>query len=160
MNALQAHHYKMSVIDNKMGVVATCVTDGVDKGAVHSTGKTALLLKNGEYTAVAAVDEIEDLMVVGEVNEVPDNALALVLLLLVIERKPVEQPVNSAAGGLICDPKASDVWWGSHKLRVSGRETAISWQIPTHSFPQNVVGPHQGHHFCWHRGERTTVMSQ
>ena len=92
MNALQAHHYKTSIIDNKMGVVATRVADGVDKGAVHSTSKTKFLVENGEYTVVAAVDEIEDLAVVGEVNEVPDDALALVLFLLVLEHKPVEQP--------------------------------------------------------------------
>ena len=159
MNALQAHHYKMSIIDDEMGVVATRVADGVDKGAVCSTGKTKFLVENGEYTVVA-VDDIEDLAVVREVNEVPDDALALVLFLLVLEHKLVDQPVDGAASGLVCDPKASDVWWGGHKLRVSGRETAIFRKIPTHSLPQNVVGPRQGHRCCRHRGERTAVMIQ
>ena len=143
-----------------MGVVATHVADKVDKGSVRSTGEMTLLVGNGEYTAVEGVNETKDLAVVGEVNEVPDNALALVLLLLVLKHKPVEQPVDGTAGGLFCDPKASDVWWDGHKLRVSGRETAISWKIPTHSLPQNVVGPHQGHCRRQHRGERTAVMSQ
>ena len=160
MNALQAHHYKTSVIDNDMGVVATRVADGIDKGVICSTGKTTLLVKNGEYTTVVVVDEIEDLAVVGEVNEVPDNALTLVLFLLALEHKPAEQPVDGAASGLVCDPKVSDAWWGGHKLRVSGRETAISQKIPTHSLPQNVVAPHQGHCCRRHRGDCTVVMSQ
>ena len=160
MNTLQAHRYKTSVINNEMGVFATHVADSVDKGAIGSTGETTLLVGNGEYTAVAAVDEIEDLTVVGEVNEVPEDALELVLLLLVLGHKQVEQPVNGTTGGLICDPKLSDVWWGGHELRVSGRENAISRKIPTHSFPQNVVSPYQGHCCCWHRGERTAVMSR
>ena len=100
MNALQAHRYKTSVIDNTMGVVVTCVADGVDKGEARSTDKTTLLVKNGEYIAVAAVHKIKDLAVFGEVDEVPDDALAPVIILLVLENEPVEQPIDSAPGGL------------------------------------------------------------